>query len=142
MVNVLTTMARMEPRIGKPALKDDEVACGEVTGFMEMTGKEARGSFAITFTKPVISELVKRMLGENIPNQEEMERDMAGEMANMVVGGAKNLFAEKGLNFDMSTPNILYGKDHTIHHKYKGKTILLPCKSEVGDFFFEICFED
>lgn len=142
MVNVMSTMARMQPIIGKPVLKEGEVAKGEITGFMEMSGPEARGSFAITFTKPVIAELVKRMLGENVPNQEEMERDMAGEMANMVVGGAKNAFAEKGYKFDMSIPDILYGKDHTIHHKYKGTTILLPCKADAGDFYFEICFEE
>lgn len=142
MVNVMTTMARMEPSIGKPCLKEGETACGDVTGFMEMSGPVARGSFAITFSQAVISELVKRMLGENLPNQEEMERDMAGEMANMVVGGAKNAFAEKGYNFDMSTPNILYGKDHTIHHKYKGQTILLPCTADAGEFYFEICFEE
>ena len=141
MINVLSTMANMQPDVGKPSLKRDEVSRGDVTGMMKMESPQVRASLAITFTKPVIIDIVRRMLGEDISEIDATARDLTGEMANMVVGGAKNLFAAQGYDFNMSTPNILVGKDHTVHHPFTGKTILLPFTAEAGQFFVEICFE-
>ena len=142
MVNVLSTMANVRPDVGKPSLKQNEIAMGDVTGIMSMVSPQVRASLAITFTKPVILDIVRRMLGEELQEIDDTARDLTGEMANMVVGGAKNLFAAQGYEFDMSTPSILVGKDHTIHHAFSGKTILLPFTAESGQFFVEICFED
>ena len=141
MINVLSTMANVQPDVGKPSLKQDEVARGEVTGIMSMLSPQVRGSLAITFTKPVIIDIVRRMLGEDIQEIDDTARDLTGEMANMVVGGAKNLFAAQGYDFNMSTPQILFGKDHMVHHSVSGKTLLLPFTTESGQFFIEMCFE-
>ena len=135
-------MANLKPDVGKPSLKRDELALGELTGIMQMVSPQVRASLAITFTKPMILDIVQRMLGENIQEINDTARDLAGEMANMVVGGAKNLFASQGYDFDMSRPDILVGKDHIVHHQVSGKTILLPFTAEAGQFFVEICFED
>jgi chemotaxis protein CheX len=141
MINVLSTMANVTPDIGKPSLKNDEIARGDVTGIMSMVSPQMRASLAISFTKPVIIDIVRRMLGEDIKEINDTARDLTGEMANMVVGGAKNLYAAQGYDFNMSTPQVLSGKDHTIHHQFSGKTILLPFKADSGQFFVEICFE-
>jgi chemotaxis protein CheX len=142
MLNVLSTMADVQPDVGKPSLKQDAIAKGEVTGLMSMVSPQVRASLAISFSKPVIIEIVRRMLGEEIKEIDATAQDLTGEMANMVVGGAKNLFAAQGYDFDMSTPAILVGKDHAIHHEFVGKTILLPFTTEAGNFYVEICFED
>jgi chemotaxis protein CheX len=142
MVSVLSTMANLQPSIGKPSLKQDEIALGEVTGMMSMVSPKVRASLAITFTRSAILDLVKRMLGEELTEVDDTARDMAGEMTNMVVGGAKNLYAAQGYDFDMSTPSILMGEKHTVHHAYSGKTIVMPFSSDSGEFFVEICFEE
>lgn len=142
MLNVLGTMAQLKPKVGKPAIKTDQEARGEVSGMMTMESPQARGSLAITFTRPVICDLVKRMLGDDINEVNDTARDMAGEMANMVVGGAKNILVEQGYDFSMSTPSVLSGKGHQLLHKYKGRTVLLPFKTDAGEFFVEICFEE
>ena len=141
-VSVLSTMANLQPSIGKPSLKRNEIALGEVTGIMRMDSPKVRASLAITFTRPAILDLVKRMLGEELTEVDDTARDMAGEMTNMVVGGAKNLYAAQGYDFDMSTPSILIGANHTVHHAYPGKTIVMPFHSDSGEFFVEICFEE
>ena len=142
MVSVLSTMANLQPSIGKLRLKQNEIALGEVTGIMSMVSPKVRASLAITFTRPAILDLVKRMLGEELSEVDDTARDMAGEMTNMVVGGAKNLYAAQGYDFDMSTPSILVGENHTVHHAYPGKTIVMPFNSDSGEFFVEICFEE
>jgi len=142
MLSVLSTMANLQPNVGKPRLKQDEISLGEVTGMMSMVSPTVRASLAITFTRSAIFDLVKRMLGEELTEVDDTARDMAGEMTNMVVGGAKNLYAAQGYDFDMSSPCILIGKNHTIHHAYPGKTIVMPFSADAGEFFVEICFEE
>jgi len=141
MVNVLTTMANVSPELGTPKLKSDEKALGDLTGIMTMVAPNVRASLAITFSKPAIIDLVKRMLGEDITEVDDTAKDMAGEMTNMVVGGVKNLYAKQGYDFDMSSPKLLLGKDHMVHHEFDGQTIVLPFLADGKELFVELCFE-
>lgn len=142
MLNVLSTMANLRPTVGKPALKQDEIARGDITGIMSMQSPQVQASLAITFTQPVMIDIVRRMLGENIQELDATARDLTGELVNMVVGGVKHLYAAQGYDFAMSTPTILVGKAHQVHHPFPGKTLLLPFSAESGQFFVELCFEE
>lgn len=142
LMNVLGIMAKMEPKVGTPCLKNNQQALGEVTGYMKMESPQVRGSMAITFSQPVIFDMAKRMLGAELTEIDDVARDLAGEMANMVVGGAKNILLEKGFDFEMSLPQVLSGQPHEIKHNCDAQVIILPFKAESGDFCIEICFED
>jgi len=141
-MNVLSTMAQMEAKAGKPFYKKNKIAHGAVTGIIGMVGKQTRGTLAISFTEPAILEITKRMLGEEETGINETVIDMTGEITNMVTGGAKNLLTEQGYKFDMATPTVISGKDHVVNHKSGTPVIVVPFKTEAGDFFIEICFED
>lgn len=141
-INVLTTMAHVKPNMGKPSLKSDEIALGEVTGYMTMESPKVRASLAITFSKQSILDLAKRMLGEELTEVNDMAKDLAGEMTNMVVGGVKTMYLKLGYNFNMTTPSVLYGAKHTVHHEYGGKTIVLPFDAEGKKFYIELSFSE
>ncbi len=141
-VNVLTTMAQLEVKSGKPVAKTDNVALGAVTGVISMEGKRAKASLAISFSKPVIIEIVKRMLRMDVTEVDEMAMDLTGEIANMVMGGAKGILQEEGYEFGLSLPEVLSGENHVVKHPYTGPKILLPLQTEFGEFYIEICFEE
>ncbi len=142
LLNVLGTMAEMEPKVGRLALKQNQQALGEVSGFMQMESTQTRGSMAISFTRPVIFEIARRMLGEELTDIGDVARDLTGEMTNMVVGGAKNILLDKGFDFEMSLPKVFSGQPHDIQHNCDAQTIMLPFTAESGVFCIEICFED
>ena len=142
MLNVLSTMAQLDAKPGKPALKEGDVSRGEVSGIIGMIGEKARGSVAISFTKPVILDIVKRMLAEEPTVINETVTDLVGELTNMVSGGAMKILGEHGYIFDMAIPAVVSGKDHLIHHRSKGKKIILPFSVDSGEFFVELCFEN
>ena len=123
LMNVFTTMVQVEPEAGESRIKQDDVSKGDVTGLLKMEGDKARGSVSITFSKSVVFDLVKRMLNMEIHEIDEVAKDMAGEMANMVVGGAKNLLEEQGYKINMSLPVVFAGEGHRIEHSFGGKTI-------------------
>ena len=142
MVNVLSTMAKLHPTPGKPTIKKDNQALGAVTGIIAMEGEQAKGSLAVCFPKAVILDINKRMLHEEKTEIDAMVEDLTGEIANMVIGGAKKIFEDEGYSFGLTLPRVVSGPDHTIDHPVVGPKILLPFTSEPGEFFVEICFEE
>ena len=84
---------------------------------------------------------MKKMVGEGPDEINEEITDLVGEITNMVTGGAKRMLSEKGFEFDMATPIVVSGKDHTIHHKADGPIIIIPLGSEFGKAFIEFSFD-
>jgi len=139
-INTLNTMAQLEPAPGKPSLKDSTKAPGIVSGIIELKGPEASGSLALSFPKPVILDIYKRMLREEKTEVDKMVVDLVGELANIVMGGAKQQFESQGMDFGLTLPSILEGEDHEIIHPVKGKVITLPLKIDSGTLYTEFCF--
>jgi chemotaxis protein CheX len=141
LMNVMSTMAQLELKPGAPRKKSDDIARGDVSGLIGMVGAQTKGSFSITFDKSLALEVMRRMLGEAPTSINEEVTDMVGEITNMVTGGAKRILGEKGYDFDMATPIVVSGANHTISHKGNAPKILMPFESEFGNATIEICFE-
>jgi chemotaxis protein CheX len=142
LLNVLSTMAQLELTPGKPRLKKDDKAKGDISGIMGMMSEQAKGSFALTFDESLALAIMNNMLGEKPAKIDAEVIDMVGEITNMVTGGAKRILAEKGFDFDMSTPIVVSGKGHTVTHKSDGPKLLLPLTSKFGSASIEICFDN
>lgn len=142
MLNVMSTMAKMELIPEKPKLKKGNVAHGDVSGLIGMVSPETKGSLSITFDGPLALATMKGMVGEAPDEVNEEITDLVGEITNMVAGGAKRILSEKGFEFDMATPVVVSGKDHTIHHKSKGKIVIIPLKGKAGRAYIEFSFDD
>lgn len=141
-LDVLSTMAQLEAKPGRPTLKQDDAAHGDVTGLIGMTGEQARGSLAVTFSERAILDISRRMLGEESKTIDATVTDLVGEITNMVTGGAKRILADKGYHFDLAIPAVVSGKNHQIIHKSRGPKIIVPFATEAGPFYVEICFEN
>jgi len=141
-VNILSTMANLLPETGEPTLKKGEFDSGDVTGIIDLVSKQKTGSIAISFSKPVVVEIAKRMLGMDgdIPDSELF--DLVGEITNMMAGGAKGLLYDKGYEFDMAIPRVVEDSLKQIKHTVQGPIIVLPFNTDSGRFFVELCFID
>lgn len=142
MLNVISTMANMELVPEKPKLKKSKVAHGDVSGLIGMVSPEAKGSLSITFDASLALATMKSMVGEAPDEVNDEITDLVGEITNMVAGGAKRILSDKGFDFDMATPVVVSGKDHTIHHKSKGKIVIIPLRGEAGRAYIEFSFDD
>jgi len=138
----LSIMAGVEPTPGVAEVKQGNLSMGEVTGVMEMSSDDTKGTMALSFTKPFVIDLVKRIFGDEIDDINETAIDLTGELTNMIAGGAKSILSEKGLDIGMSVPSMLTGVKHVVEHKYAGKTIVIPFVADEGEIFLEINFVD
>lgn len=141
LINVLDTMAHLKLTPKKPRLKKDGTAKGDVSGLIGLIGPKTKGSFSVTFEEELALEIMSRMLGERPTKINADVTDMVGEITNMVTGGAKRILAEKGFDFDMATPIVVSGHNHSISHKSDGQIIIMVFESEFGRAYTEICFD-
>ena len=140
--NILHTMASTEVTVGEVGVKESPRAKGSVTGIIPLRGDKLHGSLAVTFSKPAILAVFQRMVGEKRDTLDEEVANLAGEITNMVAGGANREYSEQGFEFEMATPFLLLGQNHAVHHDLKGTTVLIPFDSDAGGIFLELCFEE
>lgn len=139
-VDVLSMMAMVTPKPGKPYVKKDNAAMGDVSGIVGITG-DMNGTISITFTKSCAVTIVKNMLGDDIQDIVQDVQDAVGEIVNMISGQARAGLVEQGLNFSGSTPSVIMGDNHTISHISSSTIMAIPFNSDAGEFTIEFCFE-
>ncbi|MBN1546427.1 MAG: chemotaxis protein CheX [Syntrophaceae bacterium] len=140
-VNVLSTMAAVNPIPGKPFLKQQEETCGDVSGIIGLTGS-ARGSMAISFSTGSILQIVRNMLGEEHDSVDSDICDAVGELTNMVSGDARKRLEQEGLSITASLPTVVAGRDHVINHALRGPSIIIPFDTEKGPFYVDVCLAE
>ena len=113
-----------------------------LTGLMSMMGEKATASIALTFTEAAILHIARKMLPGEIFKIDGVVIDLAGELANMVLGGAKSDLEAKGYLFQLSLPTIIVGSDYLIAHRTKAPIIILPFSMPEGDFYVEASYEE
>ncbi len=139
-INVLETMAFVSVNAGKPYLKKDNVAVGDVTGVLGLTGV-ANGTISVTFEEKCILTVVSNMFGETMTELNSEIADAVGELTNMISGQARRELGEMGKVFKAAIPSVITGRNHSVTHFTDGPKIAIPFEIDNGDFTIEICFE-
>jgi len=137
-VEVIKTMAFVDPVAGKPFLKEDNAAHGDISGIIGITGS-TNGSLALSFSESCIVRIVSNMLGEEITSLNGEIKDAVGELTNMVSGAARRRLEHEGFNLKAAIPTVVYGKNHCIVHVLGGPSIIIPFKTDSGSFVVDVC---
>ena len=139
---IFSKMADISLQPHSPTIKKGNLTMGDVTGIVDMSGDDIRGSLSITFKKNVILELAHIILEENFKEINEDVEDCVAEITNMICGDAKSRLSEHGYNFQMQAPRTLSAPEHSINHGIPAPTIIMPFISEYGPLYVEVCFKD
>lgn len=139
-VDILQTMAGLPATVGKPYVKKNLTARGDVSAIVGVTG-DKKGSIGVTFTKPCAIALVKGMLGDDIQDVLQDIQDAVGEVTNMISGQARAGLVSLGVTLQGSTPTVIVGDGHIIRHISASPVIAIPFTTAHGNFTVEFCFE-
>lgn len=139
-LHVLETIAFIKAEGGRPYLKKDQVAKGDVSGIIGLTG-DVKGTISVSFTEESILAIVSNMFGEKMNSLNEEVKDAVGEISNMISGQARQKLEELGRNLKAAIPTVIIGKNHSITHITDEKIIAIPFTSDFGGFTIEVCFE-
>lgn len=138
---IFSTMVGLKIMPGVPEAKLDTRARGAVSSLIGMDAAGAQGSVALSLPLASIRAISRSLMGHELTQADREAADMAGELNNMLVGGAKRILSERGYDFDMQQPTLLIGEGHEIVHRYAGQTVLLPIQLGQDEFFVELNFE-
>jgi len=138
-VEVIKTMAFTTVTPGKPYLKKNQKATGDVTSVAGLTG-EPNGTISISFDQESILHITSKMFAENITELTDEVAEAAGEIFNMISGQARQGLEAAGRSYQGSIPSIFRGR-HDIAHITAGPQIAVPFTAEKGTVTIEFCFE-
>lgn len=137
-IEVLKKMAFIDAVPGKPYVKTDVTAMGDVSGIIGITG-DARGSLALSFSEKCICKIASNMLGEEFHEVTRDIIDAAGEITNMISGASRTQMEKMGMSVYAAIPTVVHGVDHTITHILKSPSIVIPFSTPSGSFVVDVC---
>jgi chemotaxis protein CheX len=140
-LHVLKTISSTEPIPGKPYVKKEQEARGDVTGVVGLTG-EASGTISVSFPESSIIAIVSRMFGETMESLNGEIKDAVGEITNMISGQARQKLERMGKVIHGAIPSVIVGKNHSISHFTSHPVIAVPFETDDGGFTIEVCIED
>ncbi|MCF8069955.1 MAG: chemotaxis protein CheX [Desulfobacterales bacterium] len=139
-VEVMKNLASVEAVPGKPFLKKDDLAMGDVSSIVGMTGIK-NASFSLSFDEACILKIVSNMFHEEMTELNDDVADAAGEIANMISGHARRTMDDMGINLKGAIPTVATKKNHTITHCTDGPKIATTFTVNPGTFTLEICLD-
>jgi len=141
-VRVMEEMAQLSCKPDKPRRKTNNIAMGDMSSVIELKGMNGHGSVSVSFPRIVINALGKNILHSETSLNDDDQKDLVGEVANMIAGRVKGELGKKGLRLGISIPEILAGRPHRINHKSEATVFLLPFFTDVGPFYVEMSFTE
>ena len=139
-VEVLRTMAGIEPRRGTPRLKGGEDSSSDVSGLIGLTG-QVQGFVAVSFRESAALYVVTRFLGESVETVDAQVRDAVGELTNIIAGGAKRVLAQAGYDLKISIPSVVVGVNHSVSRPRGVPCFEIPFETDAGPFSVELCLK-
>ncbi|BAI81769.1 conserved hypothetical protein (plasmid) [Deferribacter desulfuricans SSM1] len=120
-ISVFKTMIGVTPQRKSLEMKKSDIATYDISGIIGLSG-QAIGSVVISFPESLALKVVSKFMGIQKLQADDDVVDAVGEIVNMIAGGAKKIFTDKGLKFKISIPNVVTGKNHKI-----SRPSTIPC---------------
>jgi len=146
---VFETMVFTKLEPGKPIIKSDRQAKGDISAIMGLTGtvevggedREFQGMFLLTWETEVYVKIASAMLMEEYTDFNDQIEDVGAEIANIVTGNAKRTLAQMGFKIEMAVPSTVTGKGHCFKYPSGTTTIMVPLTCGHGEFVMELCYQ-
>ncbi|MBX3360697.1 MAG: chemotaxis protein CheX [Phycisphaeraceae bacterium] len=138
--NVFSTMLNLQVQVGQPAeVPVVRESAHDVSGIIAMSG-DIEGTVALRFPADTAVRVASLFAGIEIDTSTPDFADAVGELANMVVGGAKAKF--KGKNISISCPSIIVGQNHLVVGSRDAVCVSIPCECECGSFAVDVLLNE
>jgi len=132
--DVFTTMVNVQTTVERPHFKTAPNPCYDVSGIIGFSG-EIVGSVVVSFQREAAVKLVAAFAGMEMQPEDPDFADAIGELANMIAGRAKK---DLGGNAAITVPSVIIGHGYTVARLSDVPCLIIPVKTDVGDFAVEI----
>ncbi len=134
-VSVFKTMLMCELTRGEILLKQHCQPDHEISGVIGLSGG-AVGTVVLSLSRNVAICATEAMLGEKPESLNADVVDAIGEVTNMIGGSAKAELEQFAMN--LSLPNVISGKNHTVSFPSGATPISIPFTCEWGSVCLDV----
>ena len=140
-VNVLKTMASVEPTFREVWFSKEFKIFGDISGIIGLSGN-SEGTVAVTFYWPLARKIIAQMMKveEDRVNAEYIH-DGVGEIINMISGATKKNFSGTPYYFELSIPTVVVGSGHQLGHPEASSIAVLTFDVEETAFALQVCLK-
>jgi len=97
-----------------------------------------RGMVAVHLPEKVARQITENFLGMEVDGLDDDVKDAMGEVANMVAGGIKIFFTDKGIQAELAIPTTVIGKSFKTSGLSKAEKVIVPFRCDPGIFWVEL----
>ena len=139
-LRVFELQCSVKAKLGQVRVKTskDEKFLGDVSGIISLQEESFHGILSLSFSLEVFKHIAKCMLSEEVSSVSEDNHDIAAELSNMVLGGAKKELSTLGYNLKPTLPSSVFGAQRTNMKLNAETAIIVPFESSAGNFWVEI----
>jgi chemotaxis protein CheX len=123
----------------KAHLLQTEVLEIDISGTLAISSPYFKGMIAISFDDNVYKSIVARMIEEDVSEVTIDTQDGVAEIINIIFGQTKAVLNQKGYSLERAIPSVARGRGHKIYQDDKIPVLVVPFRSELGNFWMQIC---
>jgi CheY-specific phosphatase CheX len=128
----------LEP--GVPCLRANRNTLAPVSAILSFCGSGLSGRIVVSGTDDHLATIFRRIVkGDSAVSERETE-DLAGEIANQILGRIKEYFTKQGHLFGITSPVYLRG-DVAVRYKAGRPSLVIPFTEDRGTLFLEFCID-
>ena len=123
--NAFKVMAGWDAARGAPVVRGSLYNQADLSGIIDLAGR-ARGVVLLSLPGRLAKDVFEKMTGLIAEEGDPGIPDAVGELANVIVGGAKAGLTELGLDFQLSVPTVLAGKGQVMASPDGAPCLIIP----------------
>ena len=140
--NVFRDMLGLDAQLVETKTDHTELVQSDVSGIIGIAGG-ITGSIVFHTRKDLAKTVAGTFLGMEVQEVNDEVRDVVGEMANMIAGGANTLMSGTALSFEISLPTVVSGEKFDIR-PLTGSDPWTSLRFSAGgmDFAVDLCVKE
>lgn len=138
---VIKTYTGLKPVAGKPFVRTEPQALGDVSAVNGLAGSGFTGMLTVTFTEECLLKILSVLFGSKPQGLNEEVCDAAGELANQICGAFRRRFEEQGISLQAAVPVIVTGKGHSITPLCTSQRMAVPFEVDGAKMVVELCLD-
>jgi len=137
-LKVFKSMLRMDLKVGKPFIKQGVKVNGQVAISTIVMEGGVKGTIRLLLPQKVAERISSILLGFMPKLEDNLVKDIIGEISNIIVGSARKHFdLTVQESFSISVPQVFTGFMSDEQVDTKNKALYIPFSLDEGIFFVE-----
>lgn len=120
----------------------NQAISGDVSGMVGLLQNRLEGNLIIAFDEPAIFAILSRVYARDFNAIDNVVREGAAEMANMVYGYVKSSLNGRGHGLQMALPTVVVGHDHRILSTDSSKSLVAAFEFDQHTFHVIVALHD